>query len=79
MNDHHEEYKGRETEGFIPVNKLTVDQEAELRAHVAQCEPPYLTCDLCYELYSNIGYKAYEQLRLAIEAEHGPTESEQHL
>lgn len=81
MTDHEKmlararEYKGVETESFVPENKLSPDREAELRAHLMQCEMPYFSCDDCWELYQNIGYKAYEALVIAA----GPTESEQSL
>lgn len=69
------EYKGKETEDFVPENKLTPEREAELRAHLMQCEMPYFSCDNCYELYQNIGYQEYAKLLEAA----GPTASEQYL
>lgn len=60
------------TENFLPENKLSPEREVELKAHLKECEVPFLTCHLCRELYNNIGYQAYAKL---IE-EAGPTESE---
>lgn len=81
MTDHEKmlarakEYKGVATENFVPENTLTPDREAELRAHLMECEMPYFSCDLCWELYQNIGYKEYAALVRVV----GPTESEQNL
>jgi hypothetical protein len=69
------EYKGDETENFVPENTLTPDREAELKRHLAECEIPYFGCDQCFELYQNIGYQGYAVL---VEAA-GPTESEQSI
>lgn len=69
------EYKGVETENFVPENKLTPEREAELRAHLMQCEMPYFSCDDCWELYQNIGYQEYVKLIVVA----GPTESERLL
>jgi hypothetical protein len=75
MTDRAALYKGAATESFVPENMLTPDREAELKQHLAECEIPYFGCDLCFELYQNIGYQDYVAL---VEAA-GPTESEQSI
>lgn len=67
------------TDVYVPESKLSSEREAELREHFKQCELPHLTCGECKELYDNIGYQAYLKLYQDVEAEFGPTESEQYL
>ena len=55
-------YEGPKTEGFTGKHNLTLEREMELTAHFHQCEVPFLTCDLCAELYDSIGYQKYKQL-----------------
>ena len=75
MFERAKEYKGAETENYVPGNTLSPEREAELTAHHMECEMPFFSCDLCYELYQNVGYQKYMKIRL----DAGPTESEQHI
>lgn len=63
------EYRGLETEQFVPENTLTPEQEAELRAHVPECEIHYLRCGDCKTLYDNIGYAEYSKIIKALRTE----------
>lgn len=56
------EYRGEETENYVPENKLTPEREAELTEHLKKCIEPYLFCPKCKELYLNIGYKKYVEI-----------------
>jgi hypothetical protein len=62
-------YYGRDGQMHDAINKLTFTRTEELETHLQDCGKKVHHCELCYELYSNIGGDAMLQLLLWKKAE----------